>query len=62
MHILQRKAKATKLNGNGLPLDATYDTERGLWNNKSGILSFDPQNEMTTKKNDLETGEDQKGE
>ncbi|MGV1793556.1 hypothetical protein [Rhizobium sp. A37_96] len=62
MHILQRVAKTTKANGNGLPPKAEYDIVAGVWRSQEGLVAFDPENEMTTKKNDLETGEDQKGE
>jgi hypothetical protein len=62
MHILERLAKKTKINGFGLPREAAYNFEAGAWIGQNGLVSLDPENEMTTKKNDLETGEDQKGE
>ena len=62
MHILQRIAKTTKVNGSGVPSNADYDIVAGVWRGQGGLIAFDPESEMTTKKNDLETGEDQKGE
>ena len=62
MHILQRIAKTTKVNGSGVPSNADYDVVAGVWRGQEGLIAFDPESEMTTKKNDLETGEDQKGE
>ncbi|BCH19975.1 hypothetical protein [Mesorhizobium sp. L-2-11] len=62
MHILQAKAKKCQANGNGQPKDATYDFMAGVWRNHKGLVAFQDGNSAVTKKNDLETGEDQKGE
>ncbi len=62
MHILQLKAKRYRVNGNGQPLDATYDFVAGVWRNRKGIVAFQEGSAPASKKNDLETGEDQKGE
>ncbi|WP_041345175.1 hypothetical protein [Nitrobacter winogradskyi] len=62
MHILQRKAKKYQASGNGQPTDATYDFSAGVWRNQSGVVAFQNGGAPSTKKNDIETGEDQKGE
>lgn len=62
MHILQAKAKKYQANGNGQPKDATYDFVAGVWSNQNGLIAFQGGNPPVSKKNDLETGEDQKGE
>jgi len=62
MHILQRSAKKYQANGNGQPTDAVYDFPAGVWRNEKGVVAFQTGGGPTTKKNDLETGEDQKGE
>ncbi len=62
MHFLQTKAKKYQANGDGQPKDATYDFSAGVWRNRNGLVAFQDGNDSVTKKNDLETGEDQKGE
>lgn len=62
MHILQAKAKKYRASGDGLPKGATYDFVTGVWSNASGHVAFQEGNPPVSKKNDLETGEDQKGE
>ncbi|MFG1315487.1 hypothetical protein [Xanthobacter autotrophicus] len=62
MHILQLKAKRYRVTGNGQPQDATYDFVAGVWRNCKGIVAFQDGGAPASKKNDLETGEDQKGE
>jgi hypothetical protein len=62
MHILQRLAKTTPITGDLTPADASYDFAAGVWRGEKGLITFDPRRESTTKKNDLETGEDQKGQ
>jgi len=62
MHILQREAKATELREIDGPSDAVYDFAAGVWRGKNGLIAYDPRHGQTTKKNDLETGEDQKGQ
>lgn len=62
MHILQRKAKTYRANGDGQPKDAVYDFLAGVWRSQNGVVAFQDGAPPSTKKNDLETGEDQKGE
>jgi len=62
VHILQMKAKKSRTNGNGHPDAATYDFEVGAWVNEQGLVAFQEGSELVTKKNDIESGEDQKGE
>lgn len=62
MHILQMKAKKSQANGSCYPEAATYDFEAGAWINEEGMVAFQEGSELATKKNDIETGEDQKGE
>lgn len=62
MHVLQREAKATELNEIDGPRDAVYDFAAGVWRNKNGLIAYDSRYGKQTKKNDLETGEDQKGQ
>jgi hypothetical protein len=62
MHVLQRKAKTTECSKIEAPEDATYDFEAGVWRNETGLVAYDPRHAQSTKKNDIETGEDQKGQ
>lgn len=62
MHILYRLAKTTALNNNVLPEGAQYDFVAGVWQRDGKVIALDPNNKVTTKKNDIETGEDQKGQ
>ncbi|QNH75701.1 hypothetical protein GGD92_25530 [Pseudomonas protegens] len=62
MHILQRKAKTTEHRDISGPEDATYDFDSGVWRNEAGLVAYDPRHAQSTKKNDIETGEDQKGQ
>ncbi|WP_062490011.1 hypothetical protein [Labrenzia sp. CP4] len=62
MHVLQREAKATKLGKIAVPADAEYDFAAGVWRNNEGLIAYDTRCDIQTKKNDLETGEDQKGQ
>lgn len=62
MHVLQRKAKATNLNKAHEPTDASYDFATGVWHGKHGLIAYDKRRDASTKKNDVETGEDQKGQ
>ncbi|MNV89538.1 hypothetical protein D3C71_1838410 [compost metagenome] len=63
MHVLRRTAVASKARDETpMPLDATYDTVAGVWRGRGGPLASDPAFERGTKKNDIETGEDQKGQ
>ncbi len=62
MHILHRLAKTTPLNSNRLPDGADYDFVAGVWRRDGQVIALDPENQVTTKKADVETGEDQKGQ
>lgn len=62
MHVLQAKAKKYNVNGKGYPENAQYDFVSGVWRNHDGLVAFQEDNGLASKKNDLETGEDQKGE
>lgn len=63
MHILRRTAVATPLRDETpMPPDAKYDVGLGAWRNADETLAYDPKFEQTTKKMDVETGEDQKGQ
>jgi hypothetical protein len=46
-----------------MPPGAHYDFADGVWVGASGeILALDPRTDQQTKKMDVETGEDQKGQ
>ncbi len=62
MHVLQREAKVTELREIEGPADAIYDFAAGVWRSHAGLIAYDSQDGMQTKKCDLETGEDQKGQ
>ncbi len=62
MHVLHRLAKTTPLNSNHLPEGADYDFVAGVWQRDGQVIALDPENQVTTKKADVETGEDQKGQ
>jgi hypothetical protein len=62
MHVLQREAKVTALRETEQPANASYDFSAGVWRGENGLLAYDQRNNATTKKNDIETGEDQKGQ
>ena len=62
MHVLYRLAKTTPLNSNQLPEGADYDFVTGVWMRDGQVIALDPENQVTTKKADVETGEDQKGQ
>ena len=63
MHILRRTAVASVARDETpMPADAAYDTAIGVWRGADGPLALDPAFERSTKKNDVETGEDQKGQ
>ncbi len=62
MHVLQREAKGTELSKIEGPEDAEYDFAGGVWRSKDGLISYDSRYGRQTKKNDIETGEDQKGQ
>lgn len=62
MHVLHRLAKTTPLNSNTAPEGAYYDFVAGVWQREGRAIALDPNNKVTTKKADIETGEDQKGQ
>ena len=62
MHVLQREAKATELREIDGPADAVYDFAAGVWRGNDGLIAYDSRYGRQTKKNDIETGEDQKGQ
>ncbi len=62
MHVLQRKAKATKLRKVKGPVGAAYNFAGGVWKDESGLITYDSRYETMSKKADVETGEDMKGQ
>lgn len=63
MHILRKLAKSTPINMKPNLTEERYDVPAGVWRNSEGGLSADDRDkERTTKKNDVETGEDLKGQ
>ena len=64
MHILQRLAVTSPARvATPMPTNARYDLVMGVWKDEGGaILALDPALEQQTKKMDVETGEDQKGQ
>lgn len=63
MHVLQKLALRTPRNATTLRQDSEYDTVRGVWLLPEGsLVADDPDEERTSKKNDVETGEDLKGQ
>lgn len=63
MHILQINAKKTKIIETIYPDNAIYNFIEGVWrDNKGGLVTYDIRRPMCTKKEDIETGEDQKGQ
>ena len=63
MHPLFQTTRRTPVSPEGLrPQDADYDFAEGVWRDAKGPLSDDDERIPRTKKADLETGEDQKGQ
>lgn len=63
MHPLMKTTRRTAARPNGIrPADATYDFASGMWSNADGPLCDDVRRMPDSKKNDVETGEDQKGQ
>lgn len=63
MHPLLHTTRRTRAQPNGVrPVNATYDFLGGLWISPEGPLCCDPSHIPMSKKNDIETGEDQKGQ
>ena len=63
MHILRSRAlESAARDETPMPADATYDVAHGVWRGSEGLLAYGVDQERLTKKNDVETGEDQKGQ
>lgn len=63
MHPLLNTTRRTLAHGDAAyPQGATYDFRSGVWTGPNGPLCDDDERQMVSKKNDLETGEDQKGQ
>lgn len=64
MHILQMLAMTSPArDATPMPTEAWYDFAVGVWKGEGGdVLALNPALEQQTKKMDLETGEDQKGQ
>ncbi len=62
MHPLLSTVRRSKAAPHVRPTDAIYDVPLGMWLGPEGPVSDDPRRMPDTKKNDLETGEDQKGQ
>lgn len=63
MHVLLTTALASTVRDEiPLPEGAKYDVALGAWRGDSGLLAFDPDTDRVSKKQDVETGEDQKGQ
>lgn len=63
MHPLLASARRTPIDEKAArPKGATYDFASGVWHSQSGPLIVDPDSLPRTKKFDIETGEDQKGQ
>ena len=63
MHPLLKTTRRTCVRlDHAYPRNATYDFHRGLWLASAGPLCHDRGNMAFSKKEDVETGEDQKGQ
>lgn len=63
MHPLMQTTRRTAADPElGRPNDAAYDFSSGMWTGSKGPLCDDPEHIPQSKKNDMETGEDQKGQ
>lgn len=63
MHPLLNTTRRTlATNESVYPEGAIYDFSRGMWRRPDGAICDDDEQQPRTKKNDLETGEDQKGQ
>ncbi|MBH9970503.1 MULTISPECIES: hypothetical protein [unclassified Commensalibacter] len=61
MHFLQKSAKRTKRKISKYPSNAKYNFIKGVWQYNDGCLVIEGKDGPCTKKEDIETGEDQKG-
>jgi hypothetical protein len=63
MHPLRKNAVASPRRDHPpLPDDARFDSVAGVWRTERGLLADDKEFDRTSKKMDLETGEDEKGQ
>lgn len=63
MHVLLSRALASTVRDEiPLPEGAKYDVALGAWLGERGLLAYDPDTDRVSKKQDVETGEDQKGQ
>lgn len=63
MHPLLALARRTPIDERAVrPVGATYDFAAGIWQGEAGPLIKGPYDLPKTKKFDVETGEDQKGQ
>lgn len=62
-HILINLARRTRFRAQPeMPPEATYDLMLGVWKLPWSMLARDPDFENVSKKKDIETGEDNKGQ
>ncbi|ENZ83252.1 hypothetical protein [Caulobacter vibrioides] len=63
MHVLRGYAlESVARDETPLPTGARYDVGLGAWRGEKGLLAYDAMTDRLTKKHDIETGEDQKGQ
>lgn len=62
MHPLLSTLHRSKAALENPQIEADYDVRSGMWMGTDGPVADDPNSMQSTKKNDLETGEDQKGQ
>lgn len=63
MHALLRTTRRSAAQPSGVrPVDAEYEFAKGIWVGSGGPLCNDPDHMPQSKKADIETGEDQKGQ
>ncbi len=63
MHPLMKTTKRSPVDYTvAYPYDAKYNFTLGVWTTENGLLCDDDSRTPQTKKFDLETGEDQKGQ
>ena len=62
MHALFSTLRRSKAEPDVRPTDAVYDVPSGMWMGANGPVANELNRMPDTKKADLETGEDQKGQ
>lgn len=63
MHPLMKTTKRSLIDYNAAyPINAEYDFSHGVWRGENGLICDDESQIPQSKKFDLETGEDQKGQ